>query len=1340
MGSLTPGALAAVIEAVAPFSLVLDEEGRIVHAGPAMSRLVPGARAGSYFKDVFEATRPTDLETFLRPAKGLRFFQDRSRALKFKGSVKHIDGGVHLLAANPLINAEQTIGMLGITFSDLPPHDSIAEYVFLQQSYDTSLLEARQALETARQQEDALRAVIDSSTDQIIVVDMGGRVARWNRTAEAFHGIPEAHALGRTLGGLFLPARYAAVWDRFLARLAQDAQRPAHARPFELTLTNRHGQRVTLEVRMTSFHQGGRFLQINALDLSERLRVESEIRNREAYFRSVITNMDLGLLVVDLEERVLSTNAAMARILGCTEGEMIGRQVHELVKFTDAQEGDRARRRAAEERSKGLSGAWEVSIRHPDTGQRHLLVSGAPRFDPQGELVGSIGIHLDITDRIDMARELERSRNWFQTLVSKLPGAVFLEEVRPQPAVRFISSFVASITGYPPEWYLGGAVQRLQNVHPEDALEVREQVEHAIAHEEDYTMEYRIVRPDSGVVWVREVGRFFHESDRLMLTGNLFDISREHEVQQLVELNERMIEALAPAIAALLEEGDVVENIGVGMKLMGNSLGVDRVTLFRMNGTDTGSLDCGPVLKWSAPDTLDPSEPWRAPMAALGPVGEATLAMRSYTTRRVSEAHGQLRGFMEQEQVERLLSIPLRTRKGVWGFICIDIVRDGFWAPDTQMAALEAFAAAVSEALERDRINVQRQLDLEVEKAISRMAASMLGHATEDSLLEDFVVRMATEFGLEHCIVYRIEDARGCLLPKAAWRDGRIATEFITHGPVVHPGAGIVGDVLRSHRLERIDDTSKDPRYVPDERHRLSELVVPVMFGERLLGIINTEDDRPAFYGPKHERTLATVAAMLSAQLMRLEKKQRWEDELLQKAVLQERLNDELALALNERTDRLRELEAMSRYADSNPSPVLRITHDGLLGYANQASAPVLSALNVHVGERLPPDLFARFRGASGPLIITCGDVIFEMTTAPVPEFNFINVYGTDITAIQRLREAQEELVSQERLSAIGRITAGIAHEINSPLGAVVGSAQNLDLLLRELVGKSMLSILPEDQVLLAELLPELPASLSPAVIMQRSTLFRERLASIAPELNRKHWPVRMAEVGWSPDPGQSWERLVTHPRREQLMEAVVNIASMRESLRTVHFAAERASKVVQALRSYMHRDEKRHVAEFDVARQLRMVATLFSVSGRKGVRLHQRTPEVCMARGVEDELAQVWTNLLSNALHAVGDEGDIEVELLAMHDRFQVSVVNNGPPIPADIMARMYDPMFTTKKKGEGTGLGLSIVKGFVESHQGSITCDSSTERTIFVISLPTNPSPIHDERTSAGHTVGGR
>jgi hypothetical protein len=166
MGSLTPGALAAVIEAVAPFSLVLDEEGRIVHAGPAMSRLVPGARAGSYFKDVFEATRPTDLETFLRPAKGLRFFQDRSRALKFKGSVKLIDGGVHLLAANPLINAEQTIGMLGITFSDLPPHDSIAEYVFLQQSYDTSLLEARQALETARQQEDALRAVIDSSTDR----------------------------------------------------------------------------------------------------------------------------------------------------------------------------------------------------------------------------------------------------------------------------------------------------------------------------------------------------------------------------------------------------------------------------------------------------------------------------------------------------------------------------------------------------------------------------------------------------------------------------------------------------------------------------------------------------------------------------------------------------------------------------------------------------------------------------------------------------------------------------------------------------------------------------------------------------------------------------------------------------------------------------------------------------------------------------------------------------------------------------------------------------------------------------------------------------------------------
>lgn len=1339
MGSLTPGALAAVIEAVAPFSLVLDEEGRIVHAGPAMSRLVPGARAGASFKDVFEVTRPIDLEAFLQPAKGLRFFQDRSRALKFKGSVRQVDGGLHLLAANPLINAEQTIGMLGITFSDLPPHDSIAEYVFLQQSYDTSLLEARQALETARQQEEALRAVIDSSTDQIIVVDMGGRVVRWNRTAEAFHGIPEAHALGRTLGGLFLPARYAAVWDRFLARLVHDAQRPVEARPFELTLTDRHGRRVTLEVRMTSFRQGGRFLQINALDLTERLQVEAEIRNREAYFRSVITNMDLGLLVVDLEERVLSTNAAMARILGCTEGEMIGRQVQELVKFADEQEGDRARRRAAEERSKGLSGAWEVSIRHPDSGLRHLLVSGAPRFDAQGELVGSIGIHLDITERIDMARELERSRNWFQALVSKLPGAIFLEEVRPQPAVRFISSFVASITGYPPEWYMDGAVQRLQNVHPEDAIEVREQLQHAIAHEEDYTMEYRIVRPDSGVAWVREVGRFFHESGRLMLTGNLFDISREREVQQLVELNERMIEALAPATAALLEDGDVVENIGVGMRLMGNALGVDRVTLFRMDNTSAGSLDCGPVLKWFAPDTLDRSEPWKAPMAALGPVGEATLAMRSYTTRRVSEAHGQLRGFMEQEQVERLLSIPLRTRKGPWGFICIDLVRDGFWAPDTQMATLEAYSAAVSEALERDRINTQRQLDLEVEKAISRMAASMLGHATEASLLEDFVVRMATEFGLEHCIVYRFDDARGCLLPKAAWRDGRIAAEFITHGPVVHPGAGIVGDVLRSRRLERIDDTSKDPRYVPDERHRLSELVVPVMFGERLLGIINSEDDRPAFYGPKHERTLVTAAAMLSAQLVRLEQQQLSEDERHQKALLQERLNTELATALHERTERLLELEAMSRYADSNPNPVLRITADALLGYANEASYPVLAALELRVGERLAPDLLARFMHSTAPFIIHCDGVLYEMTTAPVPEFNFINVYGTDVTAIQRLREAQEELVSHERLSAIGRITAGIAHEINSPLGAVVGSAQNLDLLLRELVGKSMLSIRPEDQHLLAELLPELPASLSPALIMRRSTLFRERLATIAPELNRVQWPVRMAEVGWIPDAGQPWERLVTHPRREQLMEAVVTIASMRESLRTVRFAADRASKVVQALRSYMHRDEKRHVTEFDVARQLRMVATLFSASGRKGVRLRQRIPEVFMARGVEDELAQVWTNLVSNALQAVGDEGDIDVELLAMHGRFQVSVVNNGPPIPADVMARMYDPMFTTKKKGEGTGLGLSIVKRFVESHQGSITCDSSHERTIFEVSLPTDPSPTHDERRAAGHTLGG-
>jgi two-component system NtrC family sensor kinase len=109
------------------------------------------------------------------------------------------------------------------------------------------------------------------------------------------------------------------------------------------------------------------------------------------------------------------------------------------------------------------------------------------------------------------------------------------------------------------------------------------------------------------------------------------------------------------------------------------------------------------------------------------------------------------------------------------------------------------------------------------------------------------------------------------------------------------------------------------------------------------------------------------------------------------------------------------------------------------------------------------------------------------------------------------------------------------------------------------------------------------------------------------------------------------------------------------------------------------------------------------------------------------DELNQVWTNLIQNAVQACAGKGTIAIETaLAEPDGVVVRVVDDGPGIPADIQPRIFEPFFTTKPKGEGTGLGLGIVAQIVAKHAGRVRCESAPGRTMFEVWLPRRVAPV--------------
>jgi signal transduction histidine kinase len=326
------------------------------------------------------------------------------------------------------------------------------------------------------------------------------------------------------------------------------------------------------------------------------------------------------------------------------------------------------------------------------------------------------------------------------------------------------------------------------------------------------------------------------------------------------------------------------------------------------------------------------------------------------------------------------------------------------------------------------------------------------------------------------------------------------------------------------------------------------------------------------------------------------------------------------------------------------------------------------------------------------------------------------------------LRDAQTLLVQQERMASLGLLVAGIAHEINTPAGAIQGSAQTLGETLERLVLRVREFVecgLPKEEA--SQIFNQMGtawrslsgAGLMPATEMRRRARdLAEVLASAAGITDPKRVAKRLVEAG-ADDMAQTVVRVADRAPPDLVVGIVEDLAFLQRASQSIRIAISSLVRLVRALKSYAHTDQEA-VVEVDITEGLETTLTILHYMLRYGITVNRVYAPLPAVPVYMDELNQVWTNIIHNAVQAMDGRGELTLETFPGEGEVGVRIIDGGPGISPEVMPRIFEPFFTTKPAGEGTGLGLNIAKKIVEKHGGRVTVESAPGRTAFTVYLP--------------------
>ena len=396
--------------------------------------------------------------------------------------------------------------------------------------------------------------------------------------------------------------------------------------------------------------------------------------------------------------------------------------------------------------------------------------------------------------------------------------------------------------------------------------------------------------------------------------------------------------------------------------------------------------------------------------------------------------------------------------------------------------------------------------------------------------------------------------------------------------------------------------------------------------------------------------------------------------------------------------------------------------------YSSTAKFGVIYISQFSINNNLNRDVIKQIQPYLGQISATFYGAYMRAKSNELAQFEAEQRQVIEKTLID-LKESQEKLIRSEKMAALGQLVDGIAHEMNTPLGAIRASAENIIISMTESseLNSSLIRTLSDNEV-------ELLKSILIENITYNLTIkeIRSLKKSLSKEISDRgiENPDEIIEflvyLGFTQIPIK-YDILWNSSNRKGILNYIENEIGILKKSNIITTSVSKTAKIVSALKSFTADTTFLNKRKANVIDGIESVLIIYANYLKKGIHLTKNFSDIPEIECFPEKLIQIWTHLLSNAIQATSGEGNISITVKleksfnnSSPDNILVVFEDNGNGIPIEIQDKIFEPFFTTKKSGEGAGLGLHICKQIVAQHNGNISVLSEVGKTIFTVILP--------------------